>query len=99
MDDIEHNLTRYMGTVSIVNMGVGFITAIAAYLMGFPNPVLWGVLAFVFNYVPYIGPAVMVIVLFCVGLVIFPSFAYALIENHQSNAEQHDNHHRGADIR
>jgi len=79
LDDIEHNLTRYMGTVSIVNMGVGLITAIAAYLMGFPNPVLWGVLAFVFNYVPYIGPAVMVIVLFCVGLVIFPSFAYALI--------------------
>jgi len=79
LDDIEHNLTRYMGTVTIVNMGVGLITAIAVYLMGFPNPVLWGVLAFIFNYVPYIGPAVMVLVLFCVGLVIFPSLGYALI--------------------
>jgi predicted PurR-regulated permease PerM len=37
------------------------------------------VLAFVFNYVPYIGPAVMVFLLFCVGLVIFPSLGYALI--------------------
>ena len=79
LDDIEHNLSRYMGTVSIVNMGVGLITAIAVYLMGFPNPVLWGVLAFVFNYVPYIGPAMMVFLLFCVGLVIFPSLGYALI--------------------
>jgi predicted PurR-regulated permease PerM len=79
LDDIEHNLTRYMGTVSIVNVGMGLITAIAVSLMGFPNPVLWGVLAFIFNYVPYIGPAVMVFVLFCVGLVIFPSLGYALI--------------------
>jgi predicted PurR-regulated permease PerM len=79
LDDIEHNLSRYMGTVSMVNVGVGLITAIAVYLMGFPNAVLWGVLAFVFNYVPYIGPAVMVFLLFCVGLVIFPSLVYALI--------------------
>jgi predicted PurR-regulated permease PerM len=77
--DIEHNLTRYMGIVSIVNVGLGLITAIAVSLMGFPNPVLWGVLALIFNYVPYIGPAVMVFVLFCVGLVIFPSLGYALI--------------------
>jgi hypothetical protein len=34
---------------------------------------------FHFNYVPYIGPAVMVFVLFCVGLVIIPSLGYALI--------------------
>jgi len=79
LDDIEHNLSRYMGTVSMVNVGVGLITAIAVYLMRFPNAVLWGVLAFVFNYVPYIGPAVMVFLLFCVGLVIFPSLVYALI--------------------
>jgi predicted PurR-regulated permease PerM len=79
LDDIEHNLTRYMGTVSIVNMGIGLITAIAVYLIGFPNPALWGVLAFIFNYVPYIGPAIMVFVLFCVGLVVFPSLGYALI--------------------
>src|SRR6266536_451006 len=54
LEDIEHNLTRYMGTVTIVNMAVGLITAIAVYLIGFPNPALWGVLAFVFNYVPNI---------------------------------------------
>ncbi len=65
--------------MSIVNTGVGLITAIAVYLIGFPNPVLWGVLASIFNYVPYIGPAVMVFVLFGVGLVIFPSLGYAMI--------------------
>jgi predicted PurR-regulated permease PerM len=79
LDDIEHNITRYMGIVTIVNIGVGLVTAIAVHLMGFPNPVLWGVLAFIFNYVPYIGPAVMVFVLFSVGLVIFSSLGYALI--------------------
>ena len=55
------------------------IVSLGAWLIGFPNPLIFGLLAGLFNYVPYIGPAVMVVVLFGVGLVTFPSLAHALI--------------------
>jgi len=56
-----------------------FFFLVGAWLIGFPNPWIFGFLAGLFNYVPYIGPAIMVVVLFGVGLVTFPSLAHALI--------------------
>jgi len=79
MRDIERNLAGYLAVVTVVNIGVACIVALGAWLIGFPNPWIFGFLAGLFNYVPYIGPAVMVIVLFGVGLVTFPSLAHALI--------------------
>jgi len=77
--DIEHNLTGYLAVVTIVNLALGLIVGVAAWLLGFPNPIVFGILATILNYVPYIGPAVMVIVLFGVGLVTFSSLGQALI--------------------
>jgi predicted PurR-regulated permease PerM len=79
INDLERNLARYIGTVTVINLGIGAITAFGAWMLGFSNPVLFGALAFVCNYVPYIGPAVVVVVLFAAGLVSFPSLAYAAI--------------------
>jgi predicted PurR-regulated permease PerM len=73
MRDIEQNLAGYLTVVTIVNIGVATIVSIGAWLIGFPNPLIFGLLAGLFNYVPYIGPAIMVVVLFGVGLVTFPS--------------------------
>ena len=78
-NDLERNLSRYIGTVTVINLGIGAITALGAWMLGFANPVLFGALAFVCNYVPYIGPAVVVVVLFAAGLVSFPSLAYAAV--------------------
>jgi predicted PurR-regulated permease PerM len=77
--DIERNLAGYLTVVTVVNAGVGTIVAAGAWLIGFPNPVIFGLLAALLNYVPYIGPAVMVIVLFGVGLVTFPLLGHAFI--------------------
>jgi predicted PurR-regulated permease PerM len=79
INDLERNLSRYIGTVTAINLGIGVITAFGAWVLGFSNPVLFGALAFVCNYVPYIGPAVVVVVLFAAGLVSFPSIAYATV--------------------
>jgi predicted PurR-regulated permease PerM len=79
MNDIEKNLAGYLAVVSIINAGLGVIVAIGAWLLGFPNPVIFGLLALLLNYVPYVGPAVMVVVLFGVGLVTFPSLGQALV--------------------
>jgi predicted PurR-regulated permease PerM len=79
MRDIERNLAGYLTVVTIVNIGIAIIVSLGAWLIGFPNPLIFGFLAGLFNYVPYIGPAVMVVVLFGVGLVTFPSLAHASI--------------------
>ena len=79
MRDIEGNLADYLTVVTIVNAGIAVVVSLGAWLIGFPNPLVFGLLAGLFNYVPYIGPAVMVVVLFGVGLVTFPSLAHALI--------------------
>jgi predicted PurR-regulated permease PerM len=78
-NDVERNLSRYIGTVTVINIAVGAITAIGTWLLGFSNPALFGALAFMCNYIPYIGPAVVVVVLFAAGLISFPSLAYAAV--------------------
>lgn len=79
MNDIEKNLAGYVAIVTIINIALGAIVAIGAFLLGLPNPVIFGVLAAVLNYVPYVGPAIMVVTLFGVGLVTFPSLSHALL--------------------
>jgi predicted PurR-regulated permease PerM len=79
LNDIEHNLTGYLAVVTMINAALGVIVAIGAWLLGFPSPIIFGVVAAVLNYVPYVGPAVMVVVLSGVGLITFPSLGHALI--------------------
>lgn len=79
MNDIEKNLTGYLLVVTMINTGLGVIVAVGAMLLGFPNPAIFGLLAALLNYVPYVGPAVMAFVLFGVGLVTFPSLGHALL--------------------
>jgi predicted PurR-regulated permease PerM len=79
MRDIERNLAGYLAVVTIINAVLGVIVAIGAWLIGYPNPVIFGVLAGLLNYVPYVGPGVMVVALFGVGLVSFPFIGQALV--------------------
>ncbi len=79
MRDIERNLAGYLTVVTIINAALGTIIAVGVWLIGYPNPVIFGVLAALLNYVPYVGPGIMVIALFGVGLVSFPSIAHAVI--------------------
>jgi predicted PurR-regulated permease PerM len=78
-NDIEHNLASYVATVTIINLCLGAVVALGAWLLGLPSPATFGILAALLNYIPYIGPAVMTLILFGVGLVTFPSLGYALL--------------------
>jgi predicted PurR-regulated permease PerM len=78
-NDIEHNLASYVATVTAINVCLGIVVTVGTWLFGFPSPVIFGILAMVLNYIPYIGPGCMAIILFAVGLVTFPSLGYALL--------------------
>jgi predicted PurR-regulated permease PerM len=78
-NDIEHNLASYVAIVSVINAALGLIVAAGAWLLGLPNPLILGIFAMLLNYIPYVGPACMAIILFAVGFVTFSSLGYASI--------------------
>jgi predicted PurR-regulated permease PerM len=78
-NDIEDNLASYVAVVTTINITLGAVVAAGAWAFGFDNPLMLGLLTAILNYIPYIGPACMVIILFGVGLVTFPTLGYALL--------------------
>jgi predicted PurR-regulated permease PerM len=78
-NDIEHNLTGYLTVYTVINLCLGAAVALGAWVIGLPNPVIFGVVAMLLNYVPYIGPGIVAVLLFVVGLVSFPTLGYALV--------------------
>ncbi len=79
VNDIEANLSGYLVTVTIVNVCVGLVAAAVTWALGFPAPLLWGALAFVLNYIPYVGPGIVHVTLFIIGLLTFQTLPPALI--------------------
>jgi len=57
-NNMEEHISRYLLAVTAINVGLGVAETVAMYLLGMPNPVLWGVMAAVFNFVPYLGALV-----------------------------------------
>jgi predicted PurR-regulated permease PerM len=60
--DIERNISAYLITVSVINVVVGLLTFLVMWICGVTNPLLWGVIAFVMNFVPILGPMVAIVV-------------------------------------
>ena len=77
LNEIEDSLTRYVMVVSVVNIGVGMAAAAIAFVVGLPNPLLWGVVAALLNFIPYMGPAIVVLLLFVLGVVSLPTLPAA----------------------
>lgn len=53
--DVEREISRYLLTVTLINAGLGVAVTLAMYATGLPNPGLWGMMAALFNFIPYIG--------------------------------------------
>ncbi|HEX3989652.1 MAG TPA: AI-2E family transporter [Acetobacteraceae bacterium] len=65
---IESNIAAYLKTITIMNASVGVATGLMAWALGLDNPTLWGVLAFVLNYIPVIGPIICLVILVLAGM-------------------------------
>jgi predicted PurR-regulated permease PerM len=76
---IERDISRYLVTVTAMNAAVGVSTAAAMYVSGLGDPVLWGVVAFLLNYVPILGPLTGVGIFVLAGLLSFDSIWRALL--------------------
>ncbi len=60
--DIERNVSMYLITVTLINFIVGLLTTFVMWVTGVANPLLWGLIAFVVNFVPILGPMVALVV-------------------------------------
>ena len=71
--------STYLGTITLINIGLGGLTAGALWLLGMPSPIMWGGIVAVANYIPYLGPIASALLLFTGGLMIFPDIWGAMI--------------------
>ena len=77
--EIEDSISQYLLTISMMNALVGLLNGVAVWLLGMPDPLLFGTVAFLLNYVPVLGPATGVVIFFFVGVFSFPSIWQAFI--------------------
>jgi len=79
LDQIELAASHFLVTVSVVNLGVGRATSLALWLIGVPNAVLWGSIAGVLNFVPYLGPMVTTTLIAIAATASIDSLTHALV--------------------
>jgi predicted PurR-regulated permease PerM len=66
--DVQDRVAAYILTVGLINLGIGVIVTLAAWAFGMPFPVMWGGLAALLNFMPYVGPLIMIALLTLFGL-------------------------------
>jgi predicted PurR-regulated permease PerM len=71
--------STYLGTITLINIGLGALTAAILWKLGMPSPVMWGGIVAVLNYIPYLGPIASALFLFLGGLMIYPDIWTALL--------------------
>jgi predicted PurR-regulated permease PerM len=76
---IEHDISRYVLVITIINIMLGITTFFVMSMLGVADPLLWGVLAAVLNFAPYLGPFVLILLLTVVGFVEFDSIEQILL--------------------
>ena len=77
--EVQQNISQYLFSVSLINIGMGLLVGVGLYLMGVPNAAMWGLFVAVLNFVPYFGPVAGVIALGTVGLLTFDTLGKGLL--------------------
>jgi predicted PurR-regulated permease PerM len=77
--DIEFQISRYLFTITAINICLGLAVGSAVGLLGLPNPVMWGVMVTLLNFVPYLGALTGIICMTVGATLSFDSLGYAFI--------------------
>jgi predicted PurR-regulated permease PerM len=77
--DIESQVSRYLFTITAINACLGLAVGTAVGLLGLRNPLMWGVMVALLNFVPYLGALTGIICMTIGAVLSFDSLGYALI--------------------
>lgn len=96
LHSIEREISRYVLTISLINTGLGLALAGSLYALGVPLPesLLWGTMAAILNFAPFVGPLIGMIIMLLMGFVAFdelwpsllPAGIYLLLHAIESQA-------------
>ncbi|WP_066559531.1 AI-2E family transporter [Croceicoccus bisphenolivorans] len=92
--EVQDRVASYILTVGLINLGVGIFAALGAWALGMDAPIMWGGLAAILNFLPYLGPLAMTAILVLVGLGgaesivvgLIPAAAYLALHAVEANA-------------
>ena len=76
---VQNQVWSYLFARTILNIGLGITVSILMYIVGMPDPILWGVMAGALEFIPYFGALVSLIVIALVALFSFTSLSYAFL--------------------
>jgi predicted PurR-regulated permease PerM len=77
--ETEDAISTYLATTTFLNLAEGVVVAAVLWLLGMPNPLLWGALVVVFEFIPYLGAISMFAILTVAALATFDSVGHALL--------------------
>lgn len=77
--DVEALVSRYLLSITAINVILGVAVTVAMWAIGLPQPALWGALAGILNYIVYIGPALITVMLFAIGLASFDTLTGSML--------------------
>jgi predicted PurR-regulated permease PerM len=77
--EIEGQISRYLFTITIINCCLGLAVGTTVGLLGLPNPLMWGAMVAVLNFIPYLGALTGIICMTLGAVLSFDSVGYALL--------------------
>ncbi len=79
LQEIEKHVSRYLLTVTLINLALGFAVGTAVGLLGLQNPIMWGALVAVLNFVPYLGALTGILCMTIGAVLSFNNIGFALV--------------------
>jgi predicted PurR-regulated permease PerM len=77
--NIQAEISRYLFTISVINVIVGVVVGSGMWIIGIPNALVWGVASTVLNFLPYVGALIAIVLVGVISIVTFDDTLYALI--------------------
>ena len=79
MREIENQISRYLLTITAINIGLGIAVGTTVHFLGLRNPIMWGVMVAVLNFVPYLGALTGIVCMTLGAVLSYDSLGYALV--------------------
>jgi predicted PurR-regulated permease PerM len=78
IEKVRAEVGQFYVTTTLISIGLGLATALVMKLWGMPTPYIWGIVAALFNFIPYAGATLTLLVVTLVALVSFDGLGHAV---------------------
>jgi predicted PurR-regulated permease PerM len=79
MREIESQISRYLLTITLINIGLGIAVGTTVHFLGLRNPIMWGAMVAILNFVPYLGALTGIICMTLGAVLSYDSLGYAMV--------------------